>query len=464
MLLECLVFGLISWSMTEGRHEVQEVFAESNSRVVLPCVCNASSPAITWRKPNQGNVWRQEKSGMQFWGSKWLQRGAQRVRCPHSQLDRGDCSLHINNVREDDGGMFECTFNSGGQPMTRSVMLRVITVSFSSVSPVVGIKVSMRCDVSPQPVGASVQWRLNNSTFVSTSRENPKAAQWTVEETASVTLTGKWTCVVVHQGLMGRASADLTVKGIIHPSRDDVQMYAAVGCAATLPCVFSPGQIPSETSWHKPSGPLPPSFLSSSPASKPAWDQSARLGNVSLEDEGIYRCAGVVGGQSLSRRMQLVVAKVGRSVSWRKTVALTCQLTDTSEVARYQWVHVTFAPSGTPLVESIQEGKTLYMTNGNDEGVGEWVCRFYSKEGLLGNVTHRITPQHGHLIESTSPFYDISMALSLSVLLVLLVLSVGQLYKHHQRWTQIFHLSALETILHARSNERDKGEKCQEKK
>ncbi|XP_061770893.1 protein sidekick-2-like [Nerophis ophidion] len=463
MLVECLVFGLISWSMTEGRHEVQQVFAESNSKVVLPCVCNASSPAITWKR-NQGTVWRQEKSGMQFWGYKWLQRGAQRVRCPHPQLDRGDCSLHINDVREDDGGMFVCSFNSGGQSETRLVMLRVITVSFSSVSPVAGMKVSMRCDVSPQPVGASVQWGLNNSTFVSTSGENPKAAQWTVEETASVSLTGKWTCVVAHQGLEGRASADLTVKGILHPSRDDVVMYAAVGRAATLPCVFSPGLSPSETSWHKPSGPLPPSFSSSSPASKPAWDQSARLGNVSFEDEGIYRCAGVVGGQSLSRRMQLVVAKVGRSVSWRKTVALTCQLTDTSEVARYQWVHVTFDPSGTPLVEPIQEGKTLYMTNGNDEGVGDWVCRFYSKEGLLGNVTHRIIPQNGPLTESTSPFNNTSMALSLSVLLVLLVLIVGQLYRHQQWRTQIFHFSALETILHARSNERDKGQKCQEKK
>nr|XP_057910106.1 lymphocyte activation gene 3 protein-like [Doryrhamphus excisus] len=467
MLFEFLVFGLISFSMTEGHHEVQEVFAESNSKVVLPCVCNTSSRVIIWRKVNQGTVWRQEKSGMQFWGSRWLQNGARRVRCPHSRFERGDCSLHISNIREDDGGVFECRFISGGQFMTRSVMLRVIKVSVSSAAPVAGIKFSVHCGVTPEPVGASVQWRLNNSMFVSPSGKNLKTAQWTIEETASVTLTGEWTCVVAHRGFEGRASASLTVKGIIHPPRDDARVYAAVGCAATLPCVFSPGSIPSKPSWRKlhpgsstKPGRLPSSFSSSSPASKPAWDQSVRVEDVGLEDEGRYTCAGVVGGQSLSRRMQLVIAKIDRGVSWMKMVTLTCQLTDTSEVMRYEWVHVTYDPSGTRLVKSIQEGKTLYMGKVNVEDVGEWVCRFHGKERLLGNVTHRIAPQNG----STSSLYNTSFVLSLSVLLVLLVLILVQLYKKHQRRKKIFQFSALETILHVKVNEHDKREESQVKK
>lgn len=77
-------------------------------------------------------------------------------------------------------------------------------------------------------------------------------------------------------------------------------------------------------------------------------------------------------------------------------MTLTCQLTDTSEVVDYEWVHVVHDINGTQSVESIQKGKTLSLGKVSEENQGEWTCRFYGQQGMLGNVTHHV-PMMGKL-------------------------------------------------------------------
>lgn len=72
-------------------------------------------------------VWRKQKSGLQYWGSSWAQKGASRVRCPHSLFEKGDYSLQINDVREEDGGLYSCSLECGNQVTENKVMLRIIT-------------------------------------------------------------------------------------------------------------------------------------------------------------------------------------------------------------------------------------------------------------------------------------------------------------------------------------------------
>lgn len=107
-----------------------------------------------------------------------------------------------------------------------------------------------------------------------------------------------------------------SLTGIIQPPKDNTKVYAAVESAVTLPCVFSPGLIPSSPVWEKlkpgslfKSAPNRLSFSPSSPSSWPTFDKSATLKEVWFEDEGMYRCSGTVEGQRLTRNMQLVVAK-----------------------------------------------------------------------------------------------------------------------------------------------------------
>ncbi|XP_057689848.1 lymphocyte activation gene 3 protein-like isoform X2 [Corythoichthys intestinalis] len=385
MLLLCWIFTFMMFS--EGRYEVQEIFAEFKSQVVLPCDCHAwSSLSITWTKDDQGTVWRQERSGLQFWGFRWLQRGQQRVRCPRCQLPGGDCSLLMSNVREHDDGVYTCKFKSGGQFFSRSLRLRVI-------------------------------------------------------------------------------------KGIVHPSRDNTKVYAAVGSAATLPCVFSPGFNPSEPTWQKLKPGSAVQFLpSSDSSSQPILDKSANLKDISLEDEGTYRCSGLVEGQNLSRKVQLVVARIDRNIEpSKKSHTLTCQLTDTSEVTHYQWVRVRYDLSGTQLVKSIQEGKTLQLSEAALQDGGELVCQFYSMEGLVGNVTLCITPQSDDVVDddvsdSAGSSYITPVALSASALLVLLLLFLAQTYKNHQRRKRILQFITLESILFMKTSEREAREHNQMKK
>ncbi|XP_041797922.1 lymphocyte activation gene 3 protein-like [Chelmon rostratus] len=475
-LLEYFIFGVITFLMTGAQCEVTEVFAEEGSQAVLPCKCGPSLPYpfnIIWSKANQGTVWRKQKSGMQYWGSNWSSKGNQRVRCPHGQFERCDCSLQINSVREGDGGVYTCRVEHGDQVTENMVTLRIIKVSISSLVPIWGSAIAISCDVTPWPHGATVQWMLNNSPFVPGAGIGSNTAERVVIEKATARLTGNWTCAVGYKGKEGRASATLTVRGIIHPSKDNTKVYAAVGSAVTLPCVFSPGLIPSGTLWEKlkaeslfrlTPGRLPASFSPSSPSSRFPVDKSASLKEVGFEDAGRYRCSGTVEGQRLARNMQLVVAKIDSSTTSKKggSVTLTCQLTDTSEVTKYEWVHDL---NGTQSAGSIQNGKTISVNTVSEENRGEWTCRFYGKDGILGNVTahiHLMSALSGQ--KSSGPSHNTAAVVGLSLLLLVLLLVLVKMYKNHQRRKRIFQYPALETIVHTTSNEREERERNKGKK
>ncbi|KAM9852081.1 lymphocyte activation gene 3 protein [Aulostomus maculatus] len=455
--------------MPRAHPEVSEVFAETNSQAVLPCKCSPSSPSppgITWSKEAKGTVWKRERSGIQLWGARWSEKGVRRIQCPHSKFEKGDCSLQINNVREEDGGVYVCRLDRKQQAVEYVVLLIILKVSFSPAAPIAGNDVSVTCSVTPQPSGATVQWRLNNRPFrlsneITSSSDTVKHV---VTESATTRLTGQWTCVVSYNGKEGQASANVSVKGIIHPLTDNTKVYAAVGSAVTLPCVFSPGLIPSEPVWQKlrpgslfkpaPGSPLP----SSSSSSHFAGDKSLLLKEVRFEDEGRYRCSGSNEGQKLTRNLQLVVAKIVSSLPSKnsKLLTLICKLSDSSEVTNYEWVHVTYDLNGTKSFGSIQKGNTLRINKGSAENAGEWACRFYDKKELLGNVTYHV-PLMGRLSGQTSTglSHNTTAVVGLSVLLLVLLLILAQMYKNHRRRKRIFQYPAMETIIHTISNERE---------
>lgn len=132
-------------------------------------------------------------------------------------------------------------------------------------------------------------------------------------------------CMIIFHGICSLNSPliFISLKGIIKPPNDNTKVYAAVGSAAALPCVFSADLVPSLPVWQKlqpgslfkpAPGRLPSSFSPSSQSSQLAWDKSASLKEVEFKDEGRYRCSGTVQGQRLSRNIQLVVAK--SKITW----------------------------------------------------------------------------------------------------------------------------------------------------
>ncbi|GLD63785.1 lymphocyte activation gene 3 protein [Lates japonicus] len=426
MLLECVILGMIAFLMTGAHCEVTEVLAEAGSQAVLPCKCSSTSPVpsgIIWSKANKG----------------------------------GDYSLQINDVREEDGGLYSCSLECGNQVIENKVMLRIITVSVSPLVPVWGRDASVTCNVTPWPDGAAVQWMLNNSPFVCQSGTTLRTdtPQNVVKERATARLTGNWTCLVRYMWKEGEASASLSVKGIIQPPDDNTKVYAAVGSTVALPCVFSHDLVPSSLIWEKlqpgsRSKPvfsrLPPSFSPSQPSQLP-WDKSVSLKEVELKDEGKYRCSGTIQGQRLARNMQLIVAKIDSSSLSKKkdSVTLTCQLSDASEVTDYEWVHVTYDINDTQSVGSIQKGKTLNIDQVSEENWGEWTC------GLSGQKSKGFS-------------HNTATVVGLSFLLLVLLLILAQMYKNHQRRKRILQYPALETIVHTISNEREERERSRVKK
>uniref|UniRef100_A0A3Q1HCB5 Lymphocyte activation gene 3 protein-like n=1 Tax=Acanthochromis polyacanthus TaxID=80966 RepID=A0A3Q1HCB5_9TELE len=447
-------------SAADVRSQTVEVLVAAGSQAVLPCKCSSlsSDSAIIWSKEHRGTVWRKQRSGLQYRGSSWSQKGVQRIQCPHHQFERGDFSLQMDAVTKEDGGTYTCMVNAGRWVTQSVVTLRVLTVSVSPSVPLWGNDVSLGCDVSPRPDEASFSWRLNGSPYVLGSSSG-------LTLKASLMLSGNWSCEVTSGGQQVEASAPLTVKGILQPSKEDARLYAAVGSAASLPCVFSPGLKPSDSLWEKlkPSSlfgsaanRLPASFSSSSSPAQLPWDKSARLDPVGLEDEGRYRCSGTVEGQKLARNMKLVVAQ--------SSVTLSCKLSDSADVTEYEWVQITSGPNGTESVQSVLKGQTVRISPESEQN--QWTCRFYGKEGILGNITHQAQLMGGLTGsgKSSVPSRNMPAVVGLSLLLLVLLLVLAQMYKNHQRRKKIFQYPALETMVHNISNEREEKNRNRAKK
>uniref|UniRef100_A0A8C6KI22 Ig-like domain-containing protein n=1 Tax=Nothobranchius furzeri TaxID=105023 RepID=A0A8C6KI22_NOTFU len=438
-----------------GRCEEMEVIAEMGSKAVLPCRCGikrCDPAAITWTKAGKGTVWRRQTSGLQYWGSNWVEGGTQRVRCPHSAFVHGDYGLQINSVKVEDGGVYSCRVVVGGHITGRQVMLRVIQVSISPSSPMWGDSMSATCSVTPWPNGASVKWMVNNRPLWSQPRSTSNKPGSVVKERATEKVAGNWTCVFNHKK-EARTTAVLSVRGIVQPPKDDTKVYAAVGSPMTLPCVFSPDLNPTSTVFEKTGVGKTLAFSRSLQTSS---DASVPIQEVTSEDQGKYRCAGTVQGRRLARTMQLVVAKSEFSKK-KGSVGLTCQLSDASEVTKYEWVHATYDLNGTKSDGPILKEQTIYPEHG-----GEWTCQYYGKEGFLGNVTTQVLTQ---LIsdQSGQKPSNKGVVIGLSVLLVILLLILAQTYKNHQRRKRVFRYPAMETIVHTVSNEREEKEKSRVK-
>ncbi|KAM4735231.1 protein sidekick homolog [Anableps anableps] len=376
MLVESVIFAVIFLLTTGARCEVIELIGETGSQVVLPCKCEASQcdpAAITWSKDNKGTVWRKQSNGLQYWGSNWFKKEGSRVRCPHTEFAKGDYSLQINRLKEEDAGLYTCKVELRGHLTEKRVMLRIL-------------------------------------------------------------------------------------QGIIQPPKQDTKLYAALGSSFTMPCVFSPELSPTEILVEKLDSGV--QIFNNRSVSSSSWDKSIIIQEVVPENEGKYRCGGTIEGRRLTQTMQLVVAKIVKS-KMKESTMLSCQLSDSSEVTKYEWVHVSYDINGTELVGAIQYGQTISVK----ENFGEWTCRYFGLDGLLGNVTLQV-----HLIgglsgeKSSGVSSNTSTVIGLSFLLVILVLILAQMYKNYRRKRRILQYPALETIVHTISNEREERERDRVKK
>ncbi|XP_005798905.1 lymphocyte activation gene 3 protein-like [Xiphophorus maculatus] len=458
MLVETLVFGMI-FLLTKGvRSEVTEVVGEAGSQVVLPCICEAAQcdpAAITWSKDNKGTVWRKQSSGLQYWGSNWFNRENSRVQCPHLKFAKGDYSLEINGLKEDDAGLYTCKVEIKGHSTDKRIMLRIIEASVFPSTPMWGDDVSVRCSVTPWPENAVVYWTLNNQPYAPKTRTLSGRA---VDVQASDKLAGTWTCSVHRSSNVWSASVELSVTGIIQPPKQDTKLYAALGSSFTMPCVFSPSLSPKAVLVEK----LDSGFqiFNNRSASSSSWDKSIVIQEVVPENEGRYRCGGTIQERRLSQTMQLVVAKIVKSKK-KGTTMLSCQLSDPSEVTDYQWVHVSYDINGTESVGPVQYGQTVPVK----EDLGEWTCRYLGTNGLLGNVTTQVHVMAGLSGEiSSGVSSNTGTVVGLSFLLIILLLVLAQMYKNHRRRRRILQYPALETIVHTISNEREEREKDRVKK
>uniref|UniRef100_A0AAY4AE31 Ig-like domain-containing protein n=1 Tax=Denticeps clupeoides TaxID=299321 RepID=A0AAY4AE31_9TELE len=462
-----LLLGMV---FTVAGAEKSEVVVLEGTTAVLPCVLDPRSKqsgAIHWTK-SRGR----QKSGLMYLNVGLVQR----VRCSRSEL--GDCSLHISRVTAEDAGEYKCTVQERGRVTTTDVTLRVIRVSFSTSEPLEGGFLNVSCSVTPWPENAKIKWLLNGKerqSAISGSRGRD-----TERRISSVSQSdaGNWTCVVLTPvnrswKVLVEASELLKVKGIEMPQNDAMMVYAAVGSSADLPCVFTEGFSPYNTTWTRLSkgssaGQIPSSHLVYVPLptaprnSSIPWDRSLNVPMVDIGDGGLYMCSARVQNQKMERKMELVTVQVSSKIK-HNTLTLTCHLSNPKEVTKYEWVRVTYDIHGTASVRLVGAFRDLSLANPEEQDAGELACRYYGSRGLLGNVTYHSHTMGGLYREKGSSSNKGAMVVGFGILSLLVVLIALQMYRNHRRRKMIMPYPALETIVHSNANEQERNRAKQKK-
>ncbi|XP_016328781.1 T-cell surface glycoprotein CD4-like [Sinocyclocheilus anshuiensis] len=432
----------------------REVFVAQGSVAVLPCVDETSAishpTAVYWSRI-VGNVlktvWRRDKSGLEFRPV----RDSPRANCPISNFGKSDYSLHITETTIEDGGKYVCEVE-GKTQMVKVISLRVVRASFSPAIVVEGLITEAKCDINPGTQFVSINWK-QNGIFTSRTRLSD----------VSQRDAGHWTCRVAYKGGVVEATTSLQVKGIVTPQDDSSVVYAAVGSSVSLPCVFTDGLISYTVMWRRTSAtsysslPLPASFSESAGPSA-----SATIQKVEDGDEGMYTCSGMMKGLNrgrikVQRRMELVVTRVSRSSSssGNGPVTLTCHLSNSSQITSYEWLRVTYGPNDTQTVTSVQKTKSYRIQEVTEKDAGEWVCRFYGKQGVLGNVTYQIHVMGAVKSGNSSSGNKTAMAMGLGFLFLVIFLILFQMYRNYRRKKTILLYPAMETIVHQAATERE---------
>ncbi|MCJ8728632.1 hypothetical protein PDJAM_G00006630 [Pangasius djambal] len=442
-----------------------EVFVASGSVAVLPCIMSSStkhSAAVTWKRILQSEertVWRRDKSGLEFRPVGQ----APHAHCPHPNFGNADYSLHIEGTREEDAGMYRCEVE--GQNVI-NVMLYVIKVSYTPAEVFEGDQLTLSCSVTPQSMGMTRKWELNGSPITSYS----SIQTYTINKVSQKD-AGTWSCLIGNKPTNVKASTSLQVKGILVPRDNSQVVYAELGSSVTLPCIFSNEFIVNTSAWKRVSktSNLPaklPSFfnISSKPGvsrcSSVQVDRSAYIESVQDGDEGTYQCSGQVKGENgkrvkVERNIQLVTAQALSSYRNGK-MTLTCRVSNTSQVTSYEWIHVEYGVNDTRTFTSVQKSTSKVLSVPKEKRLGEWVCRFFNQQQLLGNVTYHLQMMSGLEGQQKSTSGNkVAMIIGLCFLFLLLVLIVLQLYKNHRRRKMILQYPAMETIVHLAANERE---------
>ncbi|XP_026140070.1 lymphocyte activation gene 3 protein [Carassius auratus] len=438
-----------------------DVFVAHGSLAVLPCRDETSAlshpTAVSWSRI-VGNVlktvWRREKSGLEF----RQVRNPSRVNCPVPKSGKADYSLHIAETTIEDAGKYICEVD--GKIRTLKVInLRVVRVSFSPAVVVEGLGMEAACQVSPGTQSVQINWKRDGKLTWRSNISNVSQKDG-----------GDWTCQVTYNGGVVEATASLQVKGIVTPQNDSV-VYAAVGSSIPLPCVFTDGLIPSTATWNRTSTtsysplPLPESFNKSAGPSASAAIQTVQDG-----DEGMYTCSGTMKGlngetNTVLRRMELVVARVlsSSSSSGNGPMSLSCHLSNPSQITSYEWLRVNYGPNDTRTVSSVQKTKSVRIQEVSEKDAGEWVCRYYGEQGVLGSVTYELHVMGAVKSENSSSGNKTAMVVGLGVFFLVVFLVVFQMYRNYRRKKMILLYPAMETIVHQAATEREQRERSRPK-
>ncbi|XP_009930347.2 lymphocyte activation gene 3 protein [Opisthocomus hoazin] len=456
-LAQFLTFTLLVFSaghilpgVAQGEGKERKVWARAGSSAVLPCHL---SPRKMWKSSKQlldktsvlwkrhGGSAHQETHMVLEVGYSGLQKTAlpmrPRVSVQDSALRNGNFSLRINPVRSEDAGLYEAQVAHNKEVQTCWVELGVITVTLRSPHPVVENEpLLLSCNSSHRASLVETRW-FHNGRLVHTSGTFCSLHGALSILRPAMSDAGCWSCQLRYSdNEVISATYNLQILGFDGPKNPVV--YAAAGSAVNLPCTLSY---------------LPSAFgisVVTAHWSRLAWghlqDQSIlqnsssrsfphRLPVVDLSDAGQYRCAVSVGSKTISRDVTLAVVTVTPSiqgpVSEGSHLLLICSLTHLRGHERFQWRHLSSAPTHSKLTVATDRnleghrskmGPTLEIPQVSQKDTGTWECSVYGPEGRLGGVEYGLQITGAQVSSPPTIFSgQVTFGLTLTLFLLLMV-------------------------------------------
>ncbi|XP_039619595.1 lymphocyte activation gene 3 protein-like isoform X1 [Polypterus senegalus] len=409
----CCLFGTLHLLHVCEASTDYDVFYEKGSTAILPCYRLPSKSTVNrmavvqWLKVNEDSsdktIWRVDKSGLEYWSNNILKR----AQAHQAHFHKGDYSLSIDHLGEDDAGQYKCRVKYGHQEFKVTVNLHILqAVPTEKSKPLEGRSWNMKCIISDKPETVTVRWFHNGKPVQESDRISIKNSDATLTiHNLEPTESGNWTCQVVSNNQTGSASALLQVHGFAEPTSKTTTVYAAIGAPVYLPCILSSGVQPMKTGWQwKPSGSIQIQELKSRQhsisiaESKDQSNVSLFLPAVEFKKAGEYICFAEMDTLRFHRIVKLVTAqvivKVSHSAKDGSLATFSITLSEESGVERYEWVKIkkdsnyTNSSDHTLAPEKLGPyfGKTVSISLLSEEFAGEWVCNLYSKEALLGQI------------------------------------------------------------------------------
>uniref|UniRef100_H9GAP6 Lymphocyte activation gene 3 protein n=1 Tax=Anolis carolinensis TaxID=28377 RepID=H9GAP6_ANOCA len=386
---------------------------------------------------------------------KWSRSMIHRLSIWDAGFLRGNFSLQIDPLLNDDTGIYEMLVKYGSSVWCCQVKLGVVSVTANPPGPLVelgAVKLTCNCTRSEKPI--KIRWFHAGLPIPTTGRFISQGQALFISSSFGND-SGPWLCQLIFaDGEIISATYELQVIGFTEKTIPVV--YTAAGSDANLPCILNYKPLDygiSDVAVHwKHMGRREMKATATSIRGNQR-NFSLYLPAVGPEDAGQYLCEVTIQGTTITQNVTLAIMTVirsseGTAVTEGSHLMLTCNLSYHTGQERFRWQKLGSMPTESASRKAEVLKHTLEISPVSLSDAGTWECQVYGPDEMLGSVQHRLEITAAQ-VSSSQPGTPGKVIFGLMVGFFILVISVLALTHHVRKRVTSSNFPALELMVAA---------------